>query len=99
MERQHTGGDSGSFLFGLVIGVVGGAAAGLLYAPRSGREMRADLAERARSGREQLTTAAEKGLEMVKEGRHAFARGGEAIAGAVNEGRAAYDRARTGEQG
>jgi gas vesicle protein len=96
MER-HTG-DSGSFLFGLVIGMVSGAAAGLLYAPRSGREMRAEIADRARSGRDQLTTAAEKSVEMFKEGRQAVARSGEAIASAFNEGRAAYDRARTGEQ-
>jgi gas vesicle protein len=96
MER-HTG-DSASFLFGFVLGIVGGAAAGLLYAPRSGREMRAEIADRARSGREQLKTAAEKGAEMVKEGRQAAARGGEAIANAFNEGRAAYERARTGEQ-
>ena len=96
MERQHSP-DAGSFLFGFVLGVVGGAAAGLLYAPRSGREMRADLAERARSGREHLSHAAEKGVEMLKEGRQVFARSGDAIASAVNEGRQAYERARTGE--
>ena len=96
MERQHNG-DAASFLFGFVLGVVGGAAAGLLYAPRSGREMRADLAERARNSREHLSHAAEKGMEMFKEGRQAFARGGEAIARAVNEGRQAYERARVGE--
>ena len=98
MEREHNVGDTaGAFFLGLVLGVIGGAAAGVLYAPRPGRETRADLAVRARGGKEKLTTAAEKGMEMFREGRHVFSRGGQAIASALHEGRAAYERARTNE--
>ena len=94
MYKEPTGfNGTGPFLLGFAIG----AAAGLFYAPRSGREMRAQLAERARDGRERLSTAAEKGKEIVREGREVIERGGQAISSALSEGRAAYDRARTRE--
>jgi gas vesicle protein len=52
-----------SFLLGLVIGAIAGAIAALLTAPRAGREMRDELAARARvaatTAREAATTARE----------------------------------------
>lgn len=47
-EQRHWG----SFFLGLIIGAVAGAAVALLTAPKPGREMRDDLAEKARSAAE-----------------------------------------------
>lgn len=94
MHNESTGfNGTGPFLLGLAIG----AAAALLYAPRSGKETRAQLAETARDSRERLSSVAAKGKDLVREGRHAVERGGEMISSAVSEGRTAYEQARTRE--
>ena len=43
-----------SFLAGVILGGIAGLAAGILLAPKSGSEMRADLLERTGTAREQL---------------------------------------------
>jgi gas vesicle protein len=53
----------GFFLLGLGIGV----AAGLLWAPRSGEETRALLADKAGEGADYLKNRAQEGSEFVKQ--------------------------------
>jgi gas vesicle protein len=53
----------GYFLLGLGIGV----AAGLLWAPRSGEETRALLADKAGEGADYLKSRAQEGSEYVKQ--------------------------------
>lgn len=47
-------GSGDSFLAGVIIGGIAGLAAGILLAPKSGSEMRADLLERSDTAREQI---------------------------------------------
>ena len=47
-------GSGDSFLAGVILGGIAGFAAGLLLAPKSGSEMRADLLDRTDAAREQL---------------------------------------------
>ena len=78
------------FLAGLGLG----ALVGVLYAPRSGRETREALMEKAEEGREYVVTRArqarEQAGEWVDRGRDAYARQKDQITAAVEAGRAAY---------
>jgi gas vesicle protein len=75
------------FLMGLVIGITGGAAAALLYAPARGavtRDFLAEgLAEGVREGRYRAAVAAETGRDIVNQGR-------DVLTTAFAEGRDAY---------
>jgi gas vesicle protein len=72
MDRQNTG-----FLKGLIIGAIAGGAVGalvaLLYAPKSGRELRADIREKADdfmgNAEEYLSRAKESAGQMVSEAK------------------------------
>lgn len=91
----------GYFLLGLGIGV----AAGILFAPRSGEETRALLADRAGDSADYLKGRAQDGTEFVKKrtadakqsanelyekGRHHVARHRETLNAAVEAGKQAY---------
>ena len=91
----------GYFLLGLGIGV----AAGILWAPRSGEETRALLADRAGEGAEYLRNRAQDGTEYVKQqgenvkqsaaeiyekGKHHVNRHRETLNAAVEAGKQAY---------
>ncbi len=96
--------ESGSFLFGFALGLAGGAAAALLYAPSEGREMRSYLADRAKEGRDKAMSAAERGREYVdrgrecvNEGREVLDHGREVISTAIHEGREAYRRTKSSD--
>ncbi|MGE0706358.1 MAG: YtxH domain-containing protein [Vicinamibacterales bacterium] len=95
IDQHHQ--DSGGFLFGFALGLAGGAAAALLYAPSEGRQMRSYLADRAKEGREKAMTAAERGREYVHEGREVLDHGREVISTAIHEGREAYRRTKSQE--
>jgi gas vesicle protein len=103
METHHGYGDyegaGSSFLFGFAMGIVGGAAAALLYAPKEGRQVRSYLAERARDGRQRAAEMAERSRDMMREGRHALDQGKEMISTALHEGKEAYRRTKTGTAG
>lgn len=60
-NHEHSGG--GSFVMGFLIGGIVGAAVGMLLAPKSGSEMRADLARRSESWR----ARAEEVAAMMRE--------------------------------
>jgi len=75
------------FLAGLGIG----ALAGILYAPKSGRETRDDLANSAREGTEYLRN---RGREMREQVGQMVDRGKEQVGEYVDRGREAVDRGR-----
>lgn len=96
-ENEYGYSEGGTFLLGFAVGLLGGAATALLYAPKEGREIRHLLADRAREGRQRAAAVAERGRGMLIEGRHAIDQGRDVIAGAIQEGREAYRRTKTGE--
>ena len=55
---------------GLGLGVALGAIAGLLFAPKSGKETRQDIKVAAEKAAQVVKEAAEKGAEVVKEKAH-----------------------------
>jgi hypothetical protein len=73
---------SGSFLMGLLAGTVLGAGLGMLFAPKTGSELRNQLNEQA--GR--LRTTAADGYSQATE----------KVSQIVDRGREAYERARSG---
>jgi gas vesicle protein len=88
------------FLAGLGIG----ALAGVLYAPRSGRETREALMERAEEGREYLANrtrqARETVTQAVERGRTTLGRVKEQGTAAIEAARQAYrESAETGSPG
>ena len=80
-EREDGG---GSFLMGLLAGTVLGAGLGMLFAPKSGTELRNQLGEQAGRLRSTATDTYHQASEKVSQ--------------IVDRGREAYDRAR-GTQG
>jgi gas vesicle protein len=87
MSRDDHGG--GSVVAAFLIGAVTGAAVALLLAPTTGEEMRRIVTERAREGRGKAGDAARQGREFLNRQR-------EQVATAVERGREAYQRARSG---
>jgi gas vesicle protein len=81
---------AGSILLAFLLGAVSGAAVALLYAPKTGRETREYLGERAVEARARAAEAAAKGRDALNQGR-------ETIATAIERGREAYQQARTRE--
>jgi len=86
MARDE-GAGAGSILLAFLLGAVSGAAVALLYAPATGRETREYLGERAREGRERASVLADKGRQIVNDGR-------DTLATAIERGREAYQQAR-----
>ena len=78
-EREDGG---GSFLMGLLAGTVLGAGLGMLFAPKTGSELRNQLGEQAGKLRTQATDGYQQATEKVSQ--------------IVDRGREAYDRARSG---
>src|SRR5215204_3997438 len=76
-EREEGG---GSFVMGLLTGTVLGAGLGMLFAPKSGSELRNQVAEQAGN----LANTASEG----------YRRASEAAGGWADKGREAYDKAR-----
>ena len=86
----NEGANAGSVLLAFLVGALSGAAVALLYAPKSGRETRDYLGEKAREGRARAADAAAKGREAVNQGR-------ETVTAAIERGREAYQQARSRE--
>ena len=77
VERE----DGGSFLMGLLAGTVLGAGLGMLFAPKSGSELRNQLSEQAGK----LKTTADQTYHQASD----------KVSQIVDRGREAYDRARS----
>ena len=82
---------AGNVLLAFLVGALSGAAVALLYAPRTGRETREYLGERAREGRARAADAAARGREVLNQGR-------DTLTTAIERGRDAYQQARSREQ-
>ena len=102
---QEEASGAGTVLLAFILGAVSGAALALLYAPASGRETRDYLGERAREGRDQVTSAANKARDFAEQGRqtvssvieksrHTIDQGMETVSAAVEQGREAYQQAK-----
>jgi len=91
--------ESNSFLWFLA-GLGIGAAVGVLYAPRSGRETREALLEGAQEGREYVVTRGRQAHEQVNEwverGRDTLGKQKEQLNAAIEAGRQAYREATEG---
>ena len=98
-------GDAGARITYFAIGALVGAAAALLFAPKSGRELREDLADATRKGvdraretgsqisaraGEYYETAASRAGELASGVRDAASRRGERLSAAVEAGKQAY---------
>jgi hypothetical protein len=74
-EREDGG---GAFLMGLLAGTVLGAGLGMLFAPKTGSELRNQLSDSAnrlqRAGAGAYTTASERVSHFVERGREAYDR-------------------------
>ena len=92
-------GAAGSILLAFILGAVSGAALALLYAPKSGRETRDYIGERAREGRQRAAgvaaDVAAKGRDALSQGRDALNQGRETLSTAIERGKEAYQQART----
>jgi gas vesicle protein len=84
---KDDGAGAGSVLLAFLLGAVSGAALALLYAPATGRETREYLSDKAREAQARAAEAAEKGRDVLTQGR-------ETLATAIERGREAYQQAR-----
>ena len=82
---------AGNVLLAFLVGALSGAAVALLYAPRTGRETREYLGEKAREGRARAADAAARGRDALNQGR-------DTLTTAIERGRDAYQQARSREQ-
>lgn len=72
MRSRMFGSMSGASILGLGVGLIAGAAAGLLMAPMRGREMRGALRSRSERLRTRADQAYDRGMMLLEEGRRAF---------------------------
>jgi hypothetical protein len=88
-EREDGG---GSFLMGLLAGTVLGAGLGMLFAPKTGSELRNQLSEQTGRLRSTANDAYSQATDKVSQVT-------DKVSQIVDRGREAYDRARTGTPG
>ena len=98
-EREDGG---GSFLMGQLAGTVLGAGLGMLFAPKTGSELRTQIGEQAGRLRSTATDtyqqASEKVSQMVDRGREAYDRA-RGSAGPAGGGESSYAPGTTGSTG
>jgi gas vesicle protein len=86
-EREEGG---GSFLMGLLAGTVLGAGLGMLFAPKSGSELRSQIADQTGKLREvadqTYNQASEKVSQMVDRGREAYDRARSSVGSMASAG-------------
>jgi gas vesicle protein len=69
-------GGAGTVIVAFVLGALTGATVALLVAPATGEEMRRKLGDRAREGRDSLSSAVERGREAYQHARAGGSTGG-----------------------
>jgi gas vesicle protein len=86
VEYQEGGGSS--FIIGLLTGTVLGAGLGMLFAPRSGSELRSKLSEQAGNmASEGYRRASESAGHWAEKGRDVYQKASEAVAKGTDEAR------------
>ncbi len=92
--------DNSNSLVWFLAGLGAGALLGVLYAPRSGRETRQALREKAEEGRDFVVTrgraAKDQAQQWAEKGREALGKHKESLSTAIDAGVQAYREA-TGE--
>jgi gas vesicle protein len=88
---RYEGSGAGNVLLAFLTGAVAGAAVALLFAPAAGEETRQFLSDKARESRERALQAAREGRETLKRQR-------DQLSSAIDRGREAYTKARSGEE-
>jgi gas vesicle protein len=87
---DNEGGGGGSFVMGLLTGTVLGAGLGMLFAPKSGSELRNQVAEQAgnlaNTASEGYRKASETAGTWAEKGRDAYDKAKDAAKDAVNRG-------------
>ena len=90
MSENNSGANFAYFLAGVTIG----ALAGILFAPKSGKETREYLAERAEEGRDYVSRKGrqirEQATEYVERGKGVLSQQREHLAAAMEAGKQAY---------
>ena len=75
-EETSNGSSAGTFVIGALCGVAVGAALGMLFAPKTGRETRQQLAEQTerlrRTATEQADWLRQRAAEAVQVGKEAY---------------------------
>jgi gas vesicle protein len=88
---------AGSFLMGLLAGTILGAGLGMLFAPKSGSELRSQIGDQAGrlrdAANETYSQASEKVSQMVDRGREAYVRARSSVSNMASTG--ANDSSRT----
>src|SRR2546421_5609793 len=88
---DNEGGGGGSFVLGLLTGTVLGAGLGMLFAPKSGSELRSQLSERAgdvaNQASEGYRRASQSAGQWAEKGREAYNKASEAVAKGAKEAR------------
>lgn len=86
---ENEGGGGGSFVIGLLTGTVLGAGLGMLFAPKSGSELRGQLSEQAgnlkKEASEQYRRASEHASEWADRGRVLYDKARDAISRGADE--------------
>lgn len=86
--------ENGNSFLWFLAGLGLGAVVGVLYAPKSGRETREDIRQRAEEGREYLMNRARQGREQAQEwmdkGREMFEQQKEQFRSAFDAGKEAF---------
>jgi len=86
-EREEGG---GSFLMGLLAGTVLGAGLGMLFAPKSGAELRSQIGDQAGKLRDKAndtySQASDKVSQMVDRGREAYDRARSSVSNMASTG-------------
>ena len=92
-EREESG---GSFLMGLLAGTVLGAGLGMLFAPKSGSELRSQIGSQVADLGSQVADQTGKIREAAEP---YYNQASEKVSQIVDRGREAYDRARSSVSG
>jgi gas vesicle protein len=87
--EYREGGGGGSFVMGLLTGTVLGAGLGMLFAPKSGPELRRDLSEQAGNVANQASEgyrrASESAGQWAERGREVYNKASDAVAKGAQE--------------
>jgi gas vesicle protein len=86
---DNEGGGGGSFVIGLLTGTVLGAGLGMLFAPKSGSELRGQISEQAghiaNTASDQYRRASEVAGDLADRGREVYDKARDAVARGADE--------------
>jgi gas vesicle protein len=92
----ESGGGGGGFMMGLLTGTVLGAGLGMLFAPKSGTELRGQISDSAssasRKASEQYKKASDAAHHLTEKGRGLYDRARDAVSRGTDEARREAER-------